>query len=924
MGGKQFCCLTVMLPFLLASTSSGFDVNSLPQVGYHPGGISYWNTPYFCNAFYNGKWLEYEPGQWGDNVEVWNNPQFDENGFPRYLNDGKRLRGICFGLHCNYGGDRPGTWPRRSRLAEGHIVLSWRGRADIRLNRGSFIASESSGPEAGMLTNGRRCYLFEDGRHLETLEVYDIDPADPVTDIKVWLSDPNNPEKLSLENQLYHPLFLARLADADWGFIRFMDFQQTNANPQRDWSDRRLPSHCFMTGPLNPREPAAGFRGGRGSGIAFEYMVALCNRANKDLWACVPHMATDDFVRNLARLICFGSDGREPYAREVAYPVYPPLKKSLRVFIEYSNEIWSWGDSFPQGNWAYDRANSLGISKPQFNARRFCRVWQIFRDVFANDEQLVRVASVFTANSSYTCPFLQEIAAYGRSLNPQVEPDVIAVTTYFGNGIQDYVYKKAQSQAGTDDPWFLTGRTFQTGGVERFVSVGPDDPYWSSPAFEHHMDETFNEWRKRLLSGDAREGAGPDAVGLGGGFDMWLREMARTTFDTPKPIIAYEGGPSIYTNDIDTGDSRDDGLTIFMEAMNRRPDFEDIYNIHLNMAKSKGLWSHVAFTDCGSWGKYGQWGHLEYLDQPPGDSVKWQFILNWIDRMKSLRHIDQPKNQVPEFVTGHNLPVAVVGQAYSITIQAGGGDGPLTLEHIGDNLDGGLTVGFVTNNQNSIEIKGTPVRPGYNYVYLRVSDADGDPAWRTFTIKSIGGPNTLVEADFSGTNPAWHLPWTAVYVKAEELAYSGWLKGAGVNTHDGNDGLVWSVQAPTEESAATLALAIDEQEYLAVVIQARDGKALDIRNAKISLGLRRIDYHAPRQFAVMTSVDGFVEEKTVFASERTNSQADVEYTFEFPDRPAFAEIREPFEMRLYGFSGQYAGHKVMLYSFRMEGRIIQL
>ena len=375
MGGTCSRYISMLLTVFLLSASNAFDANSLPQVGYHPGGISYWSTPYFCNAFYNGKWLEYEPGQWGDSVEVWNNPRFDENGFPKYLNDGKRLRGICFGLHCNYGQDRPGTWPRRSILAEGHIVLTWRGRADIRLNRGLFIASESSGEETGTLENGRRCYLFENGRHLETLEIYAIDPANPVTDIKVWLSDPNDPEKVSLENQLYHPVFLDRLADADWGFIRFMDFLQTNANPQRDWSDRRLPSHCFTIGQLNPREPASGFRGNRSSGVAFEYIADLCNRTDKDLWVCVPHLATDDFVRNLARLICFGSDGREPYTHEVANPVYPPLKKHLRVYIEYSNEIWSWGDSFAQGNWAYDQANSLGITKPQFNARRFCQIW---------------------------------------------------------------------------------------------------------------------------------------------------------------------------------------------------------------------------------------------------------------------------------------------------------------------------------------------------------------------------------------------------------------------------------------------------------------------------------------------------------------------------------------------------------------------
>jgi len=64
--------------------------------------------------------------------------------------------------------------------------------------------------------------------------VHAIDPANPITDIKVWLPDPADPQHQSLEGQLFHPTFLQRLADADWGFIRFMNFMETNANPQQE------------------------------------------------------------------------------------------------------------------------------------------------------------------------------------------------------------------------------------------------------------------------------------------------------------------------------------------------------------------------------------------------------------------------------------------------------------------------------------------------------------------------------------------------------------------------------------------------------------------------------------------------------------------------------------------------------------------
>jgi hypothetical protein len=35
-------------------------------------------------------------------------------------------------------------------------------------------------------------------------------------------------------------------------------------------------------------------------GVAFEYVVELSNRLGTDAWITVPHLADDDFIRNLA------------------------------------------------------------------------------------------------------------------------------------------------------------------------------------------------------------------------------------------------------------------------------------------------------------------------------------------------------------------------------------------------------------------------------------------------------------------------------------------------------------------------------------------------------------------------------------------------------------------------------------------------
>jgi len=907
----------VVLVVIWSSHVGAFDADTLPHIGYHPGGLAYWSVPYFCNALYNGHWLEYEPGQWGTDLTVWDNPQFNADGFPQYLHPGKRLRALCFGLHSNYA-SRPAAWPRRSRLAEGRVVLTWQGRADIRLNRGTFQAGDSSGPETGMLAQGRRAYLFENGRHLETLEIYALDPNDPITDIKVWLPDPQDPRHRALEGQRYHPLFLERLADADWGFIRFMDLLQTNANPQQDWSDRRSPSHCLMTGPLHPRAPAMGFPGQRGSGMAYEYMVSLCNQAHKDLWVCVPHLASDDFVGKLVQLIRYGSDGHEPYACPVPDPVYAPLADDLRVYVEYSNEIWSWGDSFAQGQWAYDQAVARGLSKARFNARRFCEIWRRFQVGLDNPARVVRVAAVFTADRNYTEPFLQEMATYGPSLDPPVEPDVVAVTTYFGNGIQDYVLAQARQQAGSEDPWFL--RLDDDGQMRTYRSLPADDPYWTGEAFARHQEAVFAEWRRRLLSGDAREGAGPDAVGVGGGFDTWLADLARVTFPTPKPMVAYEGGPSLYTHDVDGAGADDDGITIFVEAMNRHPAFRDVYRIHLNMAAAKGLRTHVAFTDCGTWGKYGQWGHLETLDQDPNASVKYRFLLDWMHIMQTLRPVDDPCQAVPTFTTPHHLSIAQAGQPYQAAIRVRGGDGPLTLTEVGRYLTPALSVNLSPDEPNAVYVTGTPAASGDNYLYLRVTDQDGDPAWRTFTIKCVGGPDVLVESDFSGPDPALHLPWTQTYILAPALDSAAWDAGHGVERHAGDNRITWSVSAPAGEQDATLALAVQDEEYLALHLHPADGYPLDLRGARVHLVLRRIDYHAPRQYAVLTSVNHFDSAAPVFVSPRAASSDDLVYDFVLPDTDDYTGITDNLELRIYGFAGQYSGHQTALLEFQLKRR----
>jgi len=917
LNSQRFVSLAIAL-FIVVSAQAQISTSTLRPVGYHPSNIAYFNTPYLSNALAHGQeWYEFPGGppnnsNFGDLIN-YNTANFI-NGYPQSLPPGKSLRALLFGLNIN-NPFRPAAWPARDNLTRGEVLVTWNGDADIRLVNCTFVPGDSNGGSTGNIANGRRTYLctgqFESTQSIEVRSI-----VIPPTSIKVFLPAVDDPatagvnEKLTstLENAgFFHPLFIQRLNDVNWGFIRFMDWGATNASPQEAWIDRRLPGHIFQNGIINSRQPSATAEGNRETGIAWEHMIALSNATNKDLWINVPHLATNDYITKLAQLIRFGSDGTgNPFTSTQANPPFPPLNSNLRVHVEFSNEIWSAGFSFPQGNWAEEQAALANpvTTKPRFAARRFCDTWSIFQTVFGGTSRLVRVAAIFTAGDFYTQPFLDEMANYGPTLTPAVRPDVLAATTYFGNDIQGFV-----NQQG-----FTTGKLF-------------NDPYWTSPLFATHLATAFDEWKRRILSGDASSGSGPDATGIGGGFSTSLRALTNTEFGFFLPIIAYEGGPSLFTNEIDlnasniSGVPTDDGVTTFIEAMNRDPRIADVYRIHLEIAKSKGLWTHTPYTDTSTWSKFGQWGHLELLEQAPAASPKYSLLLEHFARFSTLRHIEEPLGLVPQFDTAPTLPVGIVGQPYTTDIVTSGGNGARTITLISQFLEPGLSVTFPS--AGTIRISGAPTASRKNFLFASVHDPDGDPSWRIFTLETFGGPGTLVQSDFRGTNPALNRPFTPTFVLSPKVTWSGWNIGApqsgetGVTPAAGNNAFVFNVVGPAPANE-TLAQAITDNEFLVATVTPAQGP-IDLRGAEIRFSTKRISFHAPLGYALFTNIGGFAEANAHYVSTQTSKDNfdDTEHIVTIPSIAGFSAVNSPLQIRIYAFGAQFAGHNTSLTAFKL-------
>src|SRR5229473_3472891 len=100
--------------------------------------------------------------------------------------------------------------------------------------------------------------------------------------------------------------------------IRFKDFNAIDFSVQVNWPDRPFPSWASFN-----RNPGGRY-GWQGIGGPWEHVIRLSNELRTDAWIDIPANATDDYVRNVAQLFAYGSDGVNPYPGPQADPAYPP------------------------------------------------------------------------------------------------------------------------------------------------------------------------------------------------------------------------------------------------------------------------------------------------------------------------------------------------------------------------------------------------------------------------------------------------------------------------------------------------------------------------------------------------------------------------------------------------------------------------
>jgi hypothetical protein len=492
-----------------------------PALGINLNGPDDWNTEIpFVDAFRLSRhWISQRTGSdWGKGPTL----DLDENGWIKSLEPG------CFADTI--------ILSTSGRLPEGVYTLLYEGTGvlQVRTADSGVIVDTLEDTPGRIIFNVSATSVNTDASIIISLK--QTDPNDYVRNIRVLL--PGHADNYMQEP--FRPGFLKMWSGVK--SIRFMDWQKTNNSKIKSWSQRPTLNSCRWT---------------RQGGVPIEVMVDLSNRLKAHPWFCMPHLADDDYVRNFAQL------------------VKEKLDPSLKVYIEYSNEVWN--SMFEQHRWAGEQGISLGLAdKPwegawRFYARRSMEIFKIWEEVFGGTDRLVRVLATQSANTHVGRQILRHEDAGKKA-------DALAIAPYIGFNIPPR----------SDNP-----NTFTADQVAN----------WS-------VDEVIDEMTNNRL---------PTTINQ-------IRDHKELADQYGLLLIAYEGGQhAVGIN----GAENNQQLTDLLISVNRSPRMGTLYESYYKAWQENGGDLFMYFSSIGRWSKWGCWGIMEYYNSDPKDYAKFLSTMRW-------------------------------------------------------------------------------------------------------------------------------------------------------------------------------------------------------------------------------------------------------------------------------------------------------
>lgn len=464
-----------------------------------------------------------------DGAEV----EFDEDGWVRHFND----RGSV---------SSPMLWDIPvPMMPKGDYVVRWDGDGEMQYDCAKVKSQEKN--RAVIHIGGSGCGLY--------LKIKASNDDNPIRNIRITMPGgicEGNPFKhvyraddcgdrkyLSFEEHakdiVFNPEFLSFLKD--FSVLRFMDAGDTNDSEIASWDQRpRLDEQTWQD-----------------RGFPVEIVVKLGNILQRDIWVTLPHKADDDFVRQ--------------YAEYVKSHLDPKLK----VFIEYSNEVWN--GMFSQNRYAREQGAARKLDENIYHAgwryysERSVEIFRIWEDVFAGADRLVRVMASQTAD-----PWMSNLLLSHKDAWKHV--DALAVAAYFG--------------------------------IEMDKEGAPDLHSLSVPEL---FDFVLKVEMPRLME--------------------VLKKNRQVADKYDVPLVAYEGGQHFVGVGEDVNDPKIQAL--FTKA-NHDPGMKRLYAELYRGWKYIGGTLFVHYAAPSLYSKWGSWGIKEYLYEPRSEAPKYDATLEFIEK----------------------------------------------------------------------------------------------------------------------------------------------------------------------------------------------------------------------------------------------------------------------------------------------------
>jgi hypothetical protein len=517
-------------PEIVAQTPAIAAASS--SIGTNLAGIADWSTALpFVDIFRSSR-----PWVIKDGVA-----QLDDNGWVKSLSSGARAETIMNILADGISYPYPGG--RYLVLYEGEGTLSYG------LDAVKDINASRPGREVIQVTP----------RHAIQLFLSATNPQNYLRNIRII---PLAAEK-TYQSQPFNPQYLERLKP--FQSLRFMDWMETNNSKQKEWAQR----------------PTLNSATWQALGAPVEIMVQLANQTGKDPWFCMPHQATDEYVRNFAT-----------YVRD-------HLDPRLQVYVEYSNEVWNYG--FGQAGWVLQQGKATWPNtfqsdyerQIQWFSRRTTQIVQIWEQVFGDRRQKVigvmawQAAGVWGAQQALKYSWSSAKPESERSAHRFYGIDAVAIAPYFGYSLGDIKNESTLNQ------WAREGE----GGIEKIFR-------------ELNLGGLLPQTYKGGALQESRD---------------WIAAYQKLTQAQGLELLAYEGGQHLAVSPVLHNNTQI--VNLFIEA-NRDFRMGIAYRQHLKDWRQLGGGLFMHYNDISVSSKFGSWGALEHVRQPT--SAKYDALLQVI------------------------------------------------------------------------------------------------------------------------------------------------------------------------------------------------------------------------------------------------------------------------------------------------------